>query len=92
MVSPKYQELLSDGTFIFHNPMAKNKLQLEAFEDTNITQIFIESSRLKYTSNTYPIVARLNIPKFFSSSIKPQIMENLRLYNKKDMIEFYNIN
>jgi hypothetical protein len=34
-------EFLTDGLFLFHNPYAKNKLDVKCFENTNITQVFL---------------------------------------------------
>lgn len=82
IVSHKYQELLSDGIFIFHNPNSKHKIPLELFESTNATQIFINNNILASTSNTYPIVARLNVPKLFCEHYELIINKNLKLYNK----------
>ena len=39
-VSNSFPELLEDGLFIFHNPYAKNKIDISSFEATNITQFF----------------------------------------------------
>ena len=80
-VSEKCPELLSDGLFLFHNPYAKNKLDIECFENSNVTQFFWKEERLVYTSNTYPIVSRLNIPKILEIPYRMLIDEYLRQYN-----------
>lgn len=90
-VSVKYPELLSDGLFLFHNPYAKNKLDIESFESSNVTQYFWEGERLIYTSNTYPIVSRLNIPKILETSYRMLIDEYLRQYNGYSPMEAYSL-
>lgn len=90
-VSMECPELLSDGLFLFHNPFAKNKLNTEWFESTNITQFFWENGTLFNTSNTYPIVCRLNIPKVIEPQYRVLIDEYVRQYNGFSPIEAYSI-
>ncbi|MGE7588496.1 hypothetical protein [Peribacillus sp. NPDC101480] len=91
VVNKEVPELLTDGLFIFHNPYAKNKLDIACFEDTNITQYFIENGEIKFTSNTYPIVTRLNIPRLLQPGFEMLIQEYLRQYNNVSPNDFYNI-
>lgn len=90
-VSVKSPELLSDGLFLFHNPHAKNKLDIELFENSNVTQYFWEGEKLVHTSNTYPIVSRLNIPKILETPYRVLIDEYLRQYNGYSPMEAYSI-
>lgn len=88
-VSPQTPELLSDGIFVFHNPNAENPLPLDFFEKSNATQYFISNGTLTNTSNTFPIVSRFNSSKFFHSGVDMLVKENLRLYNRKSLQDFY---
>ena len=90
-VSKEYPECLTDGLFIFHNPYAKNKLDIQCFENTNITQFFWEEGKLVQTSNTYPIVCRLNIPRIMEQAYGMLIQEYVRQYNDFSPMEFYSL-
>lgn len=74
-------ECLTDGLFLFHNLYAKNKLDVKCFENTSVTQFFWQRNSLIYTSNTYPIVCRLNFSKFLRSGFLILINEYLQQYN-----------
>lgn len=91
VVEKEVPELLTDGLFIFHNPYAKSKLDIACFEDTNITQYFIENGEIKFTSTTYPIVARLNFPRLFQPGFEMLIQEYVRQYNNVSPLDFYNV-
>lgn len=91
IVNSSFPEVLSDGVFIFHNPNAKKKIPVEYFETTNATQYFMKEDKLIYTSNTYPIVARLDIPAIMKQGFEPLIQENLRTYNNVNIKDFYSI-
>ena len=80
-VNSESPEHITDGLFLFHNPFAKNKLDIKCFENTNITQIFWDENHLIHTSNTYPIVCRLNFSKLLASGFSMLINEYLRHYN-----------
>lgn len=91
-VSEKSPELLSDGLFLFHNPFAKNKLSIESFEEnSNVTQYFWHDDKLVHTSNTYPIVCRLNIPKVLEVPYRVLMDEYLRQYNGYTPLEAYSL-
>lgn len=90
-VSEKCPELLTDGLFLFHNPYAKNKLDIEWFENSNVTQFFWKGDMFVYTSNTYPIVSRLNIPKIYEVPYNELINEYLRQYNGYSAMEVYSL-
>lgn len=90
-VEIKSPELLTDGLFLFHNPYAKNKLDIRCFEDTSVTQFFWQEDRLTYTSNTYPIVCRLNFSKFLQQGYLMLIDEYLRQYNDFSPMEYYSL-
>lgn len=84
-------ELLTDGLFLFHNPYAKNKLDIKCFENTNITQFFLEDGKLVHTSNTYPIVCRLNFPRLLEKGFLMLINEYMRQYNDFSYMEIYSL-
>lgn len=90
IVSYQNPEFLSEGVFIFHNPKAKNKLPMDVFSSTNATQVWLENDTIKLTPNTKPIVARMNIPTVLRDVHLGDIQENIRLYNRKKLSEFYN--
>lgn len=84
-------ELLTDGLFLFHNPYAKNKLDIQCFEHTNITQFFWNDGKLMHTSNTNPIVCRLNFHKMLEEGFSMLIAEYMRQYNDFSPMEFYSL-
>lgn len=84
-------ELLTDGLFLFHNPYAKNKLDIRCFEDTSVTQFFWQGDKLVHTSNTYPIVCRLNFSKYLQQGFLMLIEEYLRQYNDFLPMEYYSL-
>ena len=84
-------ELLTDGLFLFHNPYAKNKLDIRCFEDTSVTQFFWQEDRLTHTSNTFPIVCRLNFSKLLQQGFLMLIDEYLRQYNNFSPMEYYSL-
>lgn len=90
-VSEDIPECLTDGLFLFHNPHAKNRLDISCFENTNITQFFWDKGILKCTSNTYPIVCRLNFPYVLKQDCIPLIQEYVRQYNDFSPLEFYSL-
>lgn len=57
-------EELSDGLFIFHNPLAKNKVAKEIFSHTNAIQFNYENDELTVVGENLPIVSRLNTPNY----------------------------
>lgn len=84
-------ELLTDGLFLFHNPYAQSKLDIKCFEDTNITQFFGEDGRLVNTSNTCPIVCRLNFTSMLEEGFSMLTTEYMRQYNNFSPMEFYSL-
>lgn len=86
--SPEY---LTEGLFLFHNPYAKNKLNINCFENTYVTQFFKQGDKLVHTNTTYPIVARLNFPKLLHQDFSNIIEEYLRQYNDISPIEYYSL-
>lgn len=80
-------EVLDDGVFLFHNPNAKNKIPLEMFDRTNITQISFENGKIMSTIDACPIVARLDFPRGLEKVIQPYVREQLMLYNRVDIYE-----
>ncbi|GGC83950.1 hypothetical protein [Vreelandella lutescens] len=63
IVSPDSPEYLSDGLFIFHNPFAKNPVDSDAFNKTNIVNVHfdIERNTKTFEGNNLPIASRLNL-------------------------------
>ena len=84
-------ELLTDGLFLFHNPFAKNKLDISCFENTSVTQFYWKDNKLLHTSNTYPIVCRLNISKVLQQGFEMLVDEYLRQYNNFTPMEYYSL-
>lgn len=84
-------EMLTDGLFLFHNPFAKNKLDIKNFENTNITQYFFKANKFVHTANTFPIVCRLNIPKLIRGEYVNLIDEYYRQYNRVPPLEYYSL-
>lgn len=84
-------ELLTDGLFLFHNPFAKNKLDISCFENTSVTQFYWKDNKLLHTSNTYPIVCRLNISKVLQQGFEMLVDEYLRQYNNFIPMEYYSL-
>ena len=84
-------EMLTDGLFLFHNPFAKNKLDIQCVEDTSVTQCFWQGTILVHTSNTYPIVCRLNFSKMLQQGFHILIDEYSRQYNDFSPMEYYSL-
>ncbi|MGE6397374.1 hypothetical protein [Chryseobacterium scophthalmum] len=59
-VSPQNPEFLTDGLFVFHNPYAKNKLDVSLFQQTNALQVYIEDGKMLFAGENLPIYARHN--------------------------------
>lgn len=87
IVSPESPEELSDGVFIFHNPNAKFKLPLSYFEDTNITQYYIDEDDLHISLDTRVLVARIDTIPF--PGMDMTLIEYVRHYNKMCLRDFY---
>lgn len=87
MVSPEYPEILSDGVFVFHNPLATSPIDEQIFKMT--TQFFLEKNEIKILGINTPLIARLNtIPGYIPNS---KITEAIRQYNEKEISEFYDV-
>jgi hypothetical protein len=52
-------EYLTDSLFIFHNPIAKNKLNPELFNNSNAIQVFIKDCQMSFEGGNTPIYSRL---------------------------------
>lgn len=59
-VSPQNPEFLTDGLFVFHNPYAKNKLDISLFQQTNALQVYIKDGEMLFEGENLPIYARHN--------------------------------
>lgn len=90
-VSKDNPEFLTEGLFVFHNPYAKNEIDIKIFENKDIIQFFLEDGKLSCTTDAYPIVCRLNIPKALKLDFRNLIDEYVRQYNCISPIEYYNI-
>lgn len=86
--SPEY---LADGVFVFHNPIARNKLPEDFLEGIAVTQFYYENDELVCKGNDVPIVSRINTSKMLQHIFEPIIKENLRKYNRLGIEEFYDI-
>jgi len=85
MVSKETPEYLDDGIFIFHNPNSKNKLPMETFQNTNITQINLLENKVHIEGENLPIVSRFNVPKLLPEQfIKNFVVETMLKYNGRD--------
>lgn len=62
-VSTENPEYLSDGVFIFHNPLAKNPLDKNLFDKTNAVNMFFDTKTNQNlrVANNLPLVSRLNL-------------------------------
>lgn len=62
-VSKETPEYLSDGLFIFHNPLAKNPLPKDLFNRTNAVNVSfdIPTNGCERIANNLPLVSRLNL-------------------------------
>ena len=88
IVTPDNPELLSDGLFVFHNPLADNPFDETLFQMT--TQFFYENGEIMISGIETPIVSRLNI---FPNTIPfVEITEAIRAYNQLGLLEFYDFN
>lgn len=89
IASPETPEELSDGVFIFHNPNAKFKLPLSYFEDSNITQYYIDEDDLHFSLDTRVLVARIDTVPL--PGMDMTIIEYVRHYNKMCLRDFYKV-
>jgi hypothetical protein len=64
VVSRENPEFLSDGLFVFHNPNARNKIDLEIFKKSNATQFTFEDKKLEARGENTPIYSRINLPSY----------------------------
>ena len=62
-VSKETPEYLSDGLFIFHNPLAKNPLPKDLFNKTNAVNVSFDmlTNGCERVANNLPLVSRLNL-------------------------------
>lgn len=78
-VSKETPEYLSDGLFIFHNPLAKNPLPNDLFDKTNAVNITFDISTggSERRANNLPLVSRLNLVsgKYILSFMYSEIFE-----------------
>lgn len=91
IVDKSCPEDLADGVFIFHNPKAKNKLPDNLFKNIAATHFYYENGEINFSGNMIPLVARFNIPTIFKNMYEPDIVENLRKYNRLSREDFYEI-
>ena len=87
IVNPECPEILSDGVFIFHNPLATNPIDEQMFMMT--TQFFLEENEINILGIETPLIARLNTVPGYIPNFK--ITEAIRRYNEKEFSEFYDV-
>ena len=88
-VSTEAPELVTDGLWVFHNPNAKNKLDVLDFWDEGITQIMIENEKVVMYGNPNPTIARMDLPSLYpKSTVEMMIWGELSDYNKYTKIYF----
>lgn len=82
LITPESPEALTDGLFVFHNPMAKAPISLETFYASDITQYYIDvNGTFRRIGNPNPTVARMSFPKQFAYRFIPPIEQNVQNYN-----------
>ncbi|EOU1650933.1 hypothetical protein OQL15_000839 [Clostridium perfringens] len=81
VVSEKVPEDIADGTFIFHNPNAKNKLPEDFFDEVAVTQFYYENNQLIYKGNIAPIIARINTTKVLAPIFENMIKASINIHN-----------
>lgn len=79
IVSSGAPESISDGIFIFHNPYAKNPINPNLFENTNVTHVFLENDNLGMLGNTTPLYTRFSTNSFIAQSLFERIIPNLAI-------------
>ncbi|OJE00495.1 hypothetical protein A9489_27110 [Bacillus thuringiensis] len=82
LITPESPEALTDGLFVFHNPMAKAPISLETFYASDITQYYIDvNGTFRRIGNPNPTVARMSFPKQFAYRFIPPIEQNVQNYS-----------
>lgn len=84
-------ETLSEGTFVFHNPNASQKLPDDFLSKLNITNFYYQNNKLSFSGNPLPLISRINTNVLLSAYIEPILYENIRKYNMLSFKEFYDI-
>lgn len=84
ITSNESPEVLTDGVWIFHNPIAKNKLAPLNFYDAGITNFFKNDEGYYVYGNMNPTISRLNIPNIMCHEYFPKIEIMLEQYNKEN--------
>lgn len=83
-------ERLAEGTFIFHNPNAINKLPNNFCNNLEITNFFYEDNGINISGNYTPLISRINTNLLLCNDIEQIIPEKIREYNRMSKKEFYN--
>jgi hypothetical protein len=75
-----------DGLFVFHNPNANSKLDMDIFNNTDIAQVTFYNNAIKVESSNLPIVARINIPSMFlpGNTLENFLLENFLKNNPEE--------
>jgi hypothetical protein len=86
IVSNSSPESLFDGLFVFHNPNANSKLDMDIFNNTDIAQVTFYNNAIKVESSNLPIVARINIPSMFlpGNTLENFLIENFLKNNPEE--------
>lgn len=88
LASEDSPELLTDGLWIFHNPYAKNKLNVFDFYDKGIINVSMEKGRIYTCGNGNPTVSRLNYPKVMRAPYFQYIENIIESYNQNENFDF----
>lgn len=71
---------------------AKNPLDENVFSDLAVTQFFLEEDGVNYKGNISPLVVRKSVSKCMEQVMQPVLQEHLRMYNRLEPEDFYDIN
>ncbi|PEL75427.1 hypothetical protein CN603_13160 [Bacillus toyonensis] len=82
LITPESPEALTDGLFVFHNPMARAPISLETFYAPGITQYYLDvNGTFGRIGNPNPTVARMSFPKQFAYNFISTIEQSVLHYN-----------
>ncbi|SFP88781.1 hypothetical protein [Hydrogenimonas thermophila] len=86
-------EELVDGLFIFHNPFAKNKLDMSVFKNKGIMQITADEKGYVFKNDRLPLFSRLNNFLRNNLIINSLAFKAFNTFNIKDYyrVSFYEI-
>ncbi|WP_339099600.1 hypothetical protein IGL98_001379 [Enterococcus sp. DIV0840] len=88
MASIDSAEVLTDGVWVLHNPLAKNKLNLKEFYEVGITNFFEKDKEYYVYGNLNPTISRLDIPNILVPRYIKRITSMTELYNSHENLDF----